>query len=104
MWLDILIRHVEQKGPKIVARELRISRSAVDLCAQGKYKASTEKIMERVKKVYGNDGGIECSVKGVITPIECAENFRKAKLIGMKAGNPETLRLYKTCMGCSVRK
>lgn len=104
MWIDLLKRQVEGKGPKLVARELGISRSAVDLVVQGKYKANSEKIMLRVQKIYGHNGGIECPIKGLITPIECAENFRKAKLIGMKAGNPETLRLYKTCMSCSVRK
>lgn len=104
MWIDILRREVEAKGPKIVAKELGISRSAVDLVCQGKYKANTEKVMARVQKIYGHNGGIECPVKGILTPIECAENFRLAKLIGMKAGNPETLRLYKSCSICAVRK
>jgi len=103
MWIEILKRQVEMKGPKTVARELGISRSSVDLVVQGKYSASTVKIEGRVKKIYGKNGMVECPVKGIITPLECAENFRKAKLIGMKAGNPETLRLYKSCLGCGIR-
>lgn len=104
MWIEILKRQVAEKGPKVVARELGISRSAVDLVTQGKYNASTKRIIERVKRIYGVDGKIECPVKGALTPIECSENYRKAKLIGMRCGNPETLRLYKCCMSCSTRK
>lgn len=104
MWLEILKKEVVAKNPKQVAKELGISRSAVDLAVQGKYKASTTRIEERVKLIYGNNGGIECPVKGHLTPIECAENFRRAKLIGMRAGNPETLKLYKQCLRCAVRK
>lgn len=104
MWLEILKKEVEAKGPKQVAKELGISRSTVDMVVQGKYQASTAKVEERVQKIYGMNGKIECPVKGLITPIECAENFKRAKLIGMKSGNPETLRLHKQCLRCAVRK
>lgn len=105
MWIEILRKEVASKGPKQTAKELGISRSAVDLVCQGKYNASTAKIEERVKKIYGNDtGGITCPVLGSISPNTCSEKWNLAKKIGMKAGNPETLRLYKTCMNCSVRK
>ncbi|MEW6115351.1 MAG: hypothetical protein AB1553_00415 [Nitrospirota bacterium] len=104
MWIDILRKEVAAKGPRMVARELGISRSTVDMVTQNKYQASTVKIEERVRKIYGRDGKVECPIKGLITPIECAENFKKAKAIGLKASNPETLRLYKTCKACSVRR
>ncbi len=112
MWIDILKKEVaaigadgKPKGPKQVAKELGISRSAVDLVCQGKYNASTAKIEQRVRKIYGNDnGGITCPVLGAISPNTCSEKWNLAKKIGMKAGNPETLKLYKTCTNCSVRK
>lgn len=104
MWLDILRKEVAAKGPRQVAVELGISRSAVDLVCQGKYAASTQKIEERVQRIYGNNGGIQCPVLGEITPNICAGKWNLAKKIGMMAGNPETLRLYKTCMRCSVRR
>lgn len=103
MWLDILRKEVAAKGPREVARELGISRSTVDMVCQGKYQAQTVKIEERVKKIYGRDGKVECPVKGLITPIECAEKWNLAKKIGMRAGNPETLKLYKQCLRCAVR-
>lgn len=104
MWLEILRKEVSQKGPKQVAKELGISRSAVDLVCQGKYKASTTRIEERVKAIYGQNGGIDCPVLGCITANRCAEKWALAKKIGIRAGNPETLRLYKACGRCWIRK
>lgn len=104
MWLEILKKEVAAKSPKQVAKELGISRSTVDMVCQGKYKASTAKVEERVKLIYGNNGSIDCPVLGSITPNTCAEKWKLAKKIGMRAGNPETLRLYKQCIRCAVRK
>lgn len=104
MWLDILRKEVAAKGPRQVADELDISRSTVDMVAQGKYQASTMRVEERVRKIYGRDGRIECPVKGLLTPVECVENFKRARAIGNKASNPETIRLYKTCKRCFVRE
>ncbi len=103
MWIEILKKEVVAKGPKQVACELGVARSTVDLVCQGKYPANTTRIEERVKAIYGNDGMIACPILDGITPIRCAETWRRAKLIGAKAGNPETLRLYRACMHCSVR-
>ena len=104
MWIEVLKKEVSSKGPKQVAKELGFSRSTIDLVCQGKYPADTKKIGERIKAIYGQDGQIPCPVLGFITPNRCAENWQRAKLIGMKAGNPETLRLYKTCLDCAIRR
>ena len=106
MWIDILRKEVEAKGPRQVARELGVSRSTVDLVCQGKYSASTAAVEERVRNIYGENGMIRCPATAgdMIAPDLCADRWNKAKRIGMKASNPETLRLYKTCMSCSVRR
>jgi hypothetical protein len=104
MWIEILRKEVKAKGAKQVAVELGISRSTVDLVCQGKYQADTRRIEERIKAIYGHNGKVLCPVLGEITPACCAEHWNKAKKIGMRAGNPETLRLYKTCLNCSVRR
>lgn len=103
MWIEILRREVDSKGPRQVAKELGVSRATVDLVCQGKYGASTAKIQEKVKNIYGHQGGVLCPVLGLITPNLCAEKWHLAKKIGMRAGNPDTLRLYKKCMTCQVR-
>lgn len=104
MWIEILKRQVDQKGPRQVAKELGVSRSTIDLVCQDKYQASTDKIIERVKSIYGNNGHVLCPVLGEISPNLCAEKWTLAKKIGMRAGNPDTLRLYKTCLNCGIRK
>lgn len=104
MWIEILRREVAAKGPRQVAKELGISRAAVDLALRGQYRASTRRIEQRVAAIYGSGGRVDCRVLGEVSPARCAETWRKARLIGMKAGNPETLRLYKACLTCSKRK
>jgi len=104
VWIEILKKEVRAKGPKQVAQELGVSRSTVDLVIQGKYQADTKKVQERIKAIYGHNGKVLCPVLGEITPLKCADCWNKAKKIGMLASNPETLRLYKTCLKCSVRR
>ena len=105
MWIDLLRQLILDKGPRQVARELGISHSTLSLIMSGKYNASTKRIEERVGRIYGNgEGGINCPVLGEIQPSLCAEKWNLAKRIGGMAGNPETLKLYKACMKCAVRK
>jgi len=103
MWIEVLRREVAKKGPKQVARELGVSRSTIDLVVQGKYSAGLTKINARIEAIYGHNGQVLCPILEEIKPARCADLWNKAKKIGMRAGNPETLKLYKTCLKCSVR-
>lgn len=103
MWIEILKRQVEARGLKCVAAELGVSKSTVSLVCNGKYPGGTARIEERIMKIFGTKGHVACPIQGEISPARCAETRRRAQAIGMKASNPETLRLYKTCLGCSVR-
>jgi len=103
MWIEILRQEVAAKSPKQVALELGVSRTTVDLLCSGKYGADPARMIERIKAVYGANGQIVCPVLGGIAPLRCAETWKRARAIGMKAGNPETLRLYKACQNCAVR-
>lgn len=103
MWIEILRREVERKGPVAVAREIGYSRATVDLTLKGTYKGNLTKLEERVMAIYGNNGKVQCPILDEISPNTCAEKWSLAKKIGMRAGNPETLRLYKSCQGCKVR-
>jgi hypothetical protein len=102
-WVSVLNKEVDAKGAKTVAKELGISRATVDLVSRGQYGANPAKIIEKIKKIYGNDGQIDCMVLGIITPNQCAETWRKAAKIGMAASNPDTIKLYHACKTCSVR-
>jgi hypothetical protein len=101
--LELLRRHVDEKGPGRVASEVGISKATVSLLLAGKYGASTSKMEARILAMYGGGGLVNCPLLGGITPELCAGKHAKAKAIGMKAGNPDTVRLYKTCLNCPIR-
>jgi len=104
MWTKLLKKMVDERGPVQVAKELGVSRATVDLVNQGKYAADTGRIQKRVLAIYGSGGDyVQCPVLETISPDTCATKFRLAKQIGMKAGNPETLKLYKACLNCDKR-
>jgi hypothetical protein len=104
MWIEILRKEVDAKGPKVVAKEIGYSRATVDLVLRGTYEGSRDKVAERVMNIYGSNGMVRCPVLGEIAPNICAEKWTLAKKIGMMASNPEKLRLYKTCLGCAIRR
>lgn len=109
-WIGVLRREVEsvgadgkRKGPAAVAKELGYSRATIDLVLKGTYAGNVTNVAERVMAIYGNNGIVQCPILGEISPKACSEKWALAKKIGMRAGNPETLRLYKACQGCKVR-
>lgn len=104
MWLEILRKEVAERGFNQVAKELGLARSTIHMICSGKYKANTKKVEERVGAIYGLTGKVLCPVLDQITPDRCAETRLKAKMIGGLASNPETIRLYKTCLKCTVRR
>jgi len=101
MWIKKLKAVVEERGLGQVARELNISKTSVSLAVSGKYGASTDKIKERVEAVYAQ-GGIDCPILGRVNPETCAESRDRANKIGLKAGNPENLKLYVSCLKCGL--
>lgn len=99
-----MAQQVEAKSAGVVARELGISTTTVSLVLSGKYGASTDNIERKVKAIYGEDGLVECSaISQKITPAKCVETWELAKKIGVKASNPQKIRLYKSCLKCRLR-
>lgn len=103
MWFELLKKDIEVKGVSAVAKKLGLSKATISLVCNDKYPADKKKIEERIRKTYGGTK-IRCPVLEVITLAQCLETRHRAKLIGMKAGNPETLRLYKACHTCKKRE
>jgi len=101
-WLEILRDQVAAHGLPVVARELGVAKSTVCMVAKGTYPARTDKIEARVLAVYGG-ATVTCPVLGGIDAAACAAHQDRAKRIGLRAGNPETLRLFKCCSNCPVR-
>ena len=103
-WLKILKQQVKEKGAATVAREVGISPASLSLVLAEKYPAKTDNVERKVISIYGTVSGlIDCPVLGEIEPAVCAEKHNLANLVGMKCGNPATLKLYKTCLKCAIR-
>ena len=90
-------------GQARAARELDYSEAALNLYLNDKYGASAARIESTIIRVYGEGGTVICEHLGCITVAACSSTFHKAKTIGMRAGNPDTLRLYSACLNCSLR-
>lgn len=103
-WLEILRRQAEANGRSTVARELGVSASTISLVLADKYPASTDSIEARVMAIYGRDGLILCPELGEVTPATCVGCWERAHKIGVRCGNPATIRLHKACMKCDLRK
>ena len=102
-WLEILRRQADTRGRAVVARELGISSSTISLVLSDKYPATTDAIEARVMAIYGNNGKVACPAMGDINPELCVSFWEKAQKIGVKCGNPATIRLYKCCLKCELR-
>ena len=101
-WKAILNEQVERKSRKVVCGELGISPSSLSLLLQNKYQASTDQMAERIIKLYGNDGKVECPHLGSIEPADCSKNHKLAQTT-RAAGNPDTIRLHIACRKCNFR-
>lgn len=104
MWIELLKKEIKIKGASRVACELGVSKSTISLVCNGKYPAGMGKIEERIRKIYSNNGMIECPVLGPVSPADCAENWQRAKAIGNRASNPQTIKLYHQCRRCGIRQ
>ena len=101
-WLKILRQHLKEKGATQVSQELDYSKTTINQCVNGKY-PKPEKVELRVMAIYGNNGEVECPVLGKLSPRKCADHHDRAKKVGLRVGNPDTMRLHKTCLQCPVR-
>jgi hypothetical protein len=102
-WEEILKDQVKRKGQAAVARELGYTASTVSQIINGKYPADTARVGERVMAIYGNRGLVNCPQLGEITPLACLDNHRLAG-DHPRTGDPDTMRLYRACRNCEVRK
>lgn len=98
-WLDLLRQQVKQRGQAAVASDLACSRATISLLLRGRYPAATSRMERRVLERYGSQR-VQCQVLGSIDCEVCNLNHRLACELGLRCGNPDTLRLRKACLHC----
>ena len=103
-WLRLLKQQVEAKGVRRVAQELSLSKSTVSLVVTGRYPASTRKIEEAVRRVYGEGKEVRCPVLGQVPVEACVRYWEEAQRVGLRTNDPEKLRLFFVCRGCPLRE
>jgi hypothetical protein len=95
-WLAVLRKAVEREGLRVIANRLRRSKAAISGVVNGTYKASTDRIEERVRGELMNKTH-ECPVLGEISPARCQDEQAKP----FAATNPTRVAVYKACRaGC----
>ncbi|MBI5585384.1 MAG: helix-turn-helix transcriptional regulator [Deltaproteobacteria bacterium] len=103
-WLELLKQAVKKRGLGLVERELGVSKTTVSLVLSGKYGASTDNIQALVEGIY-DPAGVFCRAwERRIDPGQCADLRDRANKIGLKAGNPDSLRAYLACGKCSLNR
>ena len=105
--LDILTKQVKSYGDggqRKAAAELECSSSVISQYMNNKYPGDVEKLERKIIAMYGGGGLVACPERGPITPSDCTETHKRAFSIGLKAGNPDTQRLYVKCQACTLRK
>lgn len=100
--LQSRIEELGKGGQGQAAKEVGVSATTLSQFLAGKYPGRADLVAEKIIAVYGQGGLVACPApgQGAITPSVCADNRDKAKRIGVRAGNPDTKRLYNTCLSC----
>ena len=101
-WVEVLAAAVKTRGSKQVCKELGYSPATISTVLKGTYAANTQEVERRVVAIYGGQG-IICPVLGTLEAARCAENFERAKKVGTRVSNPDTIRLHYNCLKCPVR-
>ncbi|GAB6035849.1 hypothetical protein JCM15519_04080 [Fundidesulfovibrio butyratiphilus] len=101
-WRTLLREAVDAKGLAAVAADLGYhSKSVVCEALKGTYRGNLDRLEERVLAAYARPDVVTCPVLGAIPGTACAAHRDLAKRLGVRGGNPQTVRLRKTCLHCS---
>jgi transcriptional regulator with XRE-family HTH domain len=97
----ILLQQIEAHGVRPTARRLGVSPATISQIRNGNTGLS-EKVRGLIVKVFGADE-IVCPILGSIERKICMEKHSLAVKVGGRAtGNPETLRLFRSCLDCRI--
>jgi len=96
-WLQILRDAVAASSQTTVAERIGMSRTAVSLVLSGKYPGKTDRVADRVLRVFGQ---VQCTHTGQPIALTVCVSYatRRAPL-----NNPFELSHWRTCLTCPLR-
>ncbi|MFK3859317.1 helix-turn-helix domain-containing protein [Pseudoalteromonas rhizosphaerae] len=99
-WLEVLADETKAQGMRLVAQKLGVSKATVSQVINGKYKANTKVIQQRVEGVF-MASTVDCPILDVIPINVCLEHQAKK----FAATNHVRVALYRACRnGCPHSK
>lgn len=93
-WRDLLLAKVAATSKKVVAEELRLSRTTVSLVVDGKYPAATTTIEKRVLEVYARF--ICPHLEQEISQATCRSHHESNAPIS----SPRAMKHWRACQTC----
>jgi len=102
-WVEVLRARVAKKGARQAAIEVGYSQAVISQVLGGKYTGNLDAVLRRIERLYGNEE-VACPDGEATTPEACAIKRERAGRMGLKAGNPDTLRQNSTCLKCDLRR
>lgn len=101
-WKKLLMDRIRECNYKTVARELDVSRSIIWLLVKDGDATPADWLKRRIVTIYGPKAGIECPIFGTVTPLKCADHFRRAWTKGT-APDDLTEQRRSQCRSCGKR-
>lgn len=96
-WLKLLQEAVTASSQTAIAERLGVSRTTVSLVLSGKYPGKTDRVADRVLRVFGQ---VQCTHTGQTISLTVCVSYasRRAPL-----NNPLELSHWRTCRSCPLR-
>lgn len=97
-WLDLLRSNVQASSQGKVATDLGLKAPTISLVLSGKYPASTDRIAQRVVRVYGR---VQCPhLAEEISGAQCHDYHSRPA----PTSSPFAMRHWRECQGCPNRR
>lgn len=100
-WVTVLARVCSESSQNRVARRLGVSAALISNVLGNKYRGDMRRVEDLVQGVFMH-GTICCPALGEIPVSDCRGWRGKAKKFG--SANPQRVRMYRACAGCSVNR
>lgn len=101
-WFQILKNEVKRHSQADVVKKTGLSKTTISQVINGKYPANTDNIAATIIRNYGHKQTVMCPVLEELAMEQCIAYWEAAMKVGVRCGNPATMRLYNSCRSCKL--